>query len=225
MLRILLVEDDNLLGDGIHEGLTQFGYNVEWVQDGAIALHALKVEPFDLVVLDLGLPKKSGIEVLRSMRRSNINIPVIILTARDSIDDRVQGLDAGADDYMIKPFDLNELCARIRAASRRNASHGKPDNLLSVGAVELDTASLSVAAEGQNIPVSRREFAILHKLMANTNRVMSRQSLTESVYGWDDEIDSNAIEVHIHNLRKKLAEYLKIRTIRGIGYIIEQNHP
>lgn len=223
MLRILLVEDNEFLGDGINEGLTQFGYNVEWVKDGETAIYASKVEEFDLVILDLGLPKVSGIEVLRTMRRNNINAPIIILTARDGVEDRVKGLDAGADDYMVKPFDLNELRARIRAASRRTNNHGKPDNIITVGNVSIDTSSMSVSANGINIPVSRREFSLLHRLMANTNRVLSRQSLTDAVYGWGDEIDSNAIEVHIHNLRKKLANHLKIRTIRGIGYIIEQS--
>lgn len=218
-MRILLVEDDELLGDGVRHGLVQYGYTVDWVRDGATALQAIVSENFDLVILDIGLPKKSGLEVLKAVRSKNLNLPVIILTARETVEDRVRGLDAGADDYMVKPFDLEELCARIRAMQRRSVARAEP--ILSYGNITLDPASHSVFKEGELMNISRREYALLQKLLENVGRVISREQLTQTLYGWGDEVDSNALEVHIHNLRKKFGSNF-IRTIRGVGYMIEK---
>ena len=220
-MRILLVEDDLLLGDGISTGLKENNYTVDWVQDGSAAVNAIKFEHFDTVILDLGLPKKSGIEVLKIIRASKNTTPVIILTARDTIEDRVSGLDAGADDYLTKPFELKELCARIRACQRRVTSANKSE--ITVGNITLDTASHRMTVGDEEISLSRREFALLHKLIEMPGKVVSRDRLSQSMYGWGDDVDSNAIEVHIHNLRKKIGTELKIRTIRGIGYILEEN--
>lgn len=218
-MRILLVEDDELLGDGVRVGLTQYGYIVDWVKDGQSALSALLSETFDMVVLDLGLPKRSGIDVLRSVRAKNITTPVVILTARELVEDRVKGLDAGADDYLVKPFDLNELTARMRALQRRSTS--RAETQIIYNNIVLDPASHSVTLDGEPVNISRREFALLQKLLENAGRVLSRERLTQSLYGWGDDIDSNALEVHIHNLRKKFGTDL-IRTIRGVGYMVEK---
>ena len=220
-MRILLVEDDQLLGDGISTGLKENNYTVDWVTDGSSALNALKFEHFDIVVLDLGLPKKDGIEVLSQARLSKIDTPVIILTARDTIEDRVAGLDAGADDYLTKPFELKELCARIRACQRR-VSAVKNSEIV-IGPLKLDTAGHRVYINNVEANLSRREFSMLYKLVEQPEKVISRDVLTQSMYGWGDDVDSNAIEVHIHNLRKKLGDSIKIRTIRGVGYIVEEN--
>lgn len=219
-MRLLLVEDDELLGDGLSAGLKQNGYTVDWLKDGESADQALKTEEFEIIVLDLGLPKLSGIEVLQNFRSRGNTTPVIILTARESIEDRIKGLDSGADDYLIKPFDLDELCARIRALQRR--FNLRPESLLSHRDVTLDPASHTVRFKNENLNLSRREFALLLKLLENVGRVLSRESLTQSLYGWGDEVDSNALEVHIHNLRKKLGNDF-ILTIRGIGYMIDKN--
>lgn len=220
-MRILLVEDDQLLGDGLSAGLTQYGYTVDWLKDGQSALHALLTENFDLVVLDLGLPRRSGLDVLKTIRSKNISTPVVVLTARETVDDRVKGLDAGADDYLVKPFDLDELCARIRALQRRAKHRAKPK--LSHGDITIDMSSHTVLINDQIVNISRREFALLHKLLENRGRVISRDQLSQSLYGWGDDVDSNALEVHIHNLRKKFGQGL-IRTIRGVGYMIEEVH-
>jgi two-component system response regulator QseB len=219
-MRVLLVEDDELLGDGVRNGLIQYGYTVDWVKDGASAQQAILSESsFDMVVLDIGLPKKSGIEVLTSMRSKNIKTPVVILTARDTVEDQVKGLDAGADDYIAKPFDLDALCARMRALQRRTTSRAKP--VLTYGAISLDPASHTVHVNEDLINISRREFALLQKLLENAGRVLSREHLTSTLYGWGDDVDSNALEVHIHNLRKKFGTKL-IRTIRGVGYMVDK---
>lgn len=218
-MRVLLVEDDELLGDGVRIGLTQFGYVVDWVKDGQMALQAILSETFDTIVLDLELPKKSGLEVLKAARAKNITTPVLILTARELVEDRVKGLDAGADDYLVKPFDLDELSARIRALQRRTVSRAEP--LIHLGNLSIDPASRSVYLDGEPVLLSRREFALLHKLVENMGRVLSREQLTQTLYGWGDEIDSNALEVHIHNLRKKFGHNM-IRTIRGVGYVVEK---
>ncbi|MEE3003577.1 MAG: response regulator [Pseudomonadota bacterium] len=220
-MRILLVEDDQLLGDGISTGLKENNYTVDWVKDGYSAIQAIKFEHFDIIVLDLGLPKKDGIEVLKTTRASNIKTPVIILTARDTLEDRVAGLDAGADDYLTKPFELKELCARIRACQRRVTGSNNSEIIL--GNVKLDTAGHKLFIDGIEENLSRREFSLLLKLIEMPGKVISRDILTQSIYGWGDDVDSNAIEVHIHNLRKKLGTNIKIRTIRGVGYIIEEN--
>jgi two-component system response regulator QseB len=219
-MRILLVEDDELLGEGLRKGLIQEGYAVDWIKDGMAADYALKGEKFDLIVLDLGLPKLMGIEVLQNMRSRGDITPVLILTARESVEDRVKGLDAGADDYLIKPFDLDELCARLRALQRRFAERAAPT--LEHGDISLDPASHTVLLKEESINLSRREFALLHILLENAGRVLSREHLTQSLYGWGEEVDSNALEVHVHNLRKKFGQDF-IRTVRGIGYTIEKS--
>jgi two-component system response regulator QseB len=218
-MRILLAEDDELLGDGLRAGLTHEGHAVDWLKDGKAASHALKVETFDMIVLDLGLPKRSGLEVLRELRASGVSTPVLILTAHETIEDRVKGLDSGADDYLTKPFDLYELTARLRALQRRFAARSQPT--LSYGALKLDPSSHTVTLNDEVIHLPRREFALLQKLLENVGHVLSRDLLTQSLYGWEEEIDSNVLEVHIHNLRKKLGANF-IKTIRGIGYMAEK---
>lgn len=220
-MRVLLVEDDELLGDGIRTGLKHYGHTIDWVKDGKAANDVLssKYETFDIIVLDLGLPKLSGLNVLKNLRDKNINTPVVILTARETVDDRVRGLDAGADDYITKPFDLDELCARLRALQRRSKARAKP--ILIYGNITLDPASHIVTKAGEPIVVSRREFALLQKLLENAGRVISREQLNQTLYGWGENIDSNALEVHIHNLRKRFGTHV-IRTIRGVGYMAEK---
>lgn len=219
-MRILLVEDDELLGDGLRTGLIQYGYVTDWLKDGVSADQALKTENFDIIVLDLGLPKMSGITVLQNLRARGVTTPVLILTARESIEDRVKGLDSGADDYLTKPFDLDELCARLRALQRRFSSRAEP--LIVRDNITLDPAAHTVTLDGELVNVSRREFALLHKLLENAGRVLSREHLTQSLYGWGEDVDSNALEVHIHNLRKKFGQDF-IHTIRGIGYMIDKS--
>lgn len=219
-MRLLLVEDDEPLGDALKAGLIQSGYVVDWLKDGESARTALDIESFELIILDLGIPKLGGIPLLKHIRHIGNKTPVIVLTAHESVDSRVEGLDAGADDYMIKPFDLNELTARIRALVRR--SQGRADTVIHYRNITLDPASHEVTLDGQEIHISRREFALLQKLVENVGLVISREQLMQSIYGWDEDLDSNALEVHIHNLRKKLnADF--IRTIRGIGYIAEKD--
>ncbi|MFO2630913.1 response regulator [Legionella pneumophila serogroup 1] len=219
-MRLLLVEDDELLGDAVKAGLTQFGYVVDWLKDGEAARAALKSESFELIILDLGLPKLSGLSLLQNIRHDGNSTPVIILTARESIEDRVKGLDSGADDYLIKPFDLNELSARIRALVRR--SQGRADSVLQYKNITLDPAAHSVFVDDVLVNVPRREFALLQKLLENSGQVLSREQLMQSIYGWEEDVDSNALEVHIYNLRKKLNANF-IRTIRGVGYMAEKN--
>jgi two-component system OmpR family response regulator/two-component system response regulator QseB len=216
-MRILLVEDDPQLGDGLTIGLRQAGFAVDWVKDGNSADHALQSEGFDLVVLDLGLPRLSGMDVLRRARSRRQTLPVLILTARDATGDKVSGLDAGADDYLVKPVDLDELAARVRALTRRSAGRAAP--LLTRGDLALDPAAHSVTLAGAPVELSGREFSLLQMLLENAGRVLTRSQLEQSVYGWRDEPDSNALEVHIHHLRRKLGSDL-IRTLRGVGYTI-----
>ncbi len=216
-MRILLVEDDPQLGDGIRTGLHQAGYIIDWLQDGLSALHSLEVENFDMVVLDLGLPRMDGISVLKKIRTSGNDVPVLILTARDTVADRVKGLDSGADDYLLKPFDLDELCARVRALSRRHS--GRASSLIKHLDITLDPIGRSLRKNGKNITLSTREFNILQIFLENIGRVLSRERIEESLFGWDDSLESNATEVHIHHLRKKLGKEL-IVTIRGVGYMI-----
>lgn len=216
-MRILLVEDDPELGDGLTVGLRQEGLAVDWLKDGNSADQALQSESFDLVVLDLGLPRLSGMEVLARARSRGQTMPVLILTARDATGDKVSGLDAGADDYLVKPINLDELSARIRALARRSAGRSVP--LLTHGNITLDPAARTVMLSGQSVELSGREFSLLEVLLENAGRVLSRSHLEQSLYGWRDEPDSNALEVHIHHLRKKLGSAL-IRTLRGVGYTI-----
>lgn len=219
-MRLLLVEDDESLGEAVKTGLTQFGYIVDWLKNGEIARSMLKSETFDLILLDLGLPKLEGLQLLHVIRGNGIQTPVIILTARESVEDRVKGLDGGADDYIIKPFDLNELSARIRALTRR--SQGRADTEIHYRNITIDPASHTVVINNTTINFPRREFALLLKLLENQGQVVTREQIMQSIYSWDDDVDSNTLEVHVHNLRKKLnADY--IRTIRGIGYMIEKN--
>ena len=217
-MRILLVEDDELLGSGIHDALTYGAYAVEWVRDGRQALAALKGNGFDLIVLDLGLPGLDGLEVLRRARSGGAMTPVLVLSARDTATDRVTGLDAGADDYLIKPFDLDELLARLRALQRR--LRGTAVNVLDHGDVRLDCATLRVTYRGRAIALQRRELMVLRKLLESPGQVLTRAQLEEAIYGWDGNVESNAVDVHVHNLRKKLYPEL-IRTVRGIGYCVE----
>ncbi|OHC71362.1 MAG: DNA-binding response regulator [Rhodocyclales bacterium GWA2_65_20] len=216
-MRILLVEDDPLLGDGLAAGLRQAGFAVDWLKDGESAVAALQSERFDLAVLDLGLPKLSGMEVLTRLRAHGSALPVLILTARDATTDKISGLDGGADDYLVKPVDLDELAARIRALLRRAAGRAEPE--LRHGAIVLDPAGHRVEHDGRPVELSAREFAVLHALLANAGRVMTRGQLEQSIYGWNEEPDSNALEVHIHHLRRKFGSDL-IKTLRGVGYTI-----
>ncbi|MBU6505335.1 MAG: response regulator [Betaproteobacteria bacterium] len=218
-MRTLLVEDDPLLGDGIRAGLKQAGYAVDWARDGQTAKASLETGDYALLVLDLGLPKVSGMDLLKWLRTKGNRIPVLVLTARDTVADRVAGLDAGADDYLIKPFDLDELIARLRALSRRSSGQAAP--LLQHGDIELDPAARQVRKDGQHIDLSAREFTLLQELLLHTGRVLSREQLEERLYGWGEEVESNSVEVHIHHLRKKLGSSL-IRTLRGVGYVIDK---
>lgn len=223
-MRILLVEDNILLGEGIIRGLNQFQYSTIWAKNGQEALDLLvrDKQQFDIAILDLGLPEVPGLEVLKNMRCKNISTPTIILTARDSIDDRVLGLDAGADDYLVKPFDLDELSARIRSLHRRSKSASQMT--LNHEDIVLDPASHVVYQNGYPVLISRREFTILQKLLENSGRVISRDQLNQTLYGWGENVDSNALEVHIHNLRKRFGSHV-IRTIRGVGYMVEKRLP
>lgn len=218
-MRLLLVEDDNALGEGLRLGLRQEGYTVDWLEDGASALHALLSEDFDLLVLDLGLPRMSGLQVLRELRRSGSALPVLILTARDATEDRIAGLDAGADDYLVKPFDLDELKARLRALLRRSA--GRAELRIEHAGVSLDPSSQQVSYQGKPVPMTPKEYLLLHELLSQPGKVLTRERLVQLLYGWDEEAESNTLEVHIHHLRKKLFSSL-IRTVRGVGYLVEE---
>jgi two-component system, OmpR family, response regulator len=215
-MRILLVEDDRLLGDGLQAGLSQAGYAVDWLRDGEAAVAALSTESFAAVVLDLGLPKRDGWSVLKWLRARHDATPVLILTARDQLEDKVRGLDLGADDYVLKPFDLDEIAARLRALVRR--AHGRPEPIITVGEVELNPAARTVMRAGQPVELTPREFDLLHLLLQNADRVLTRRTLEEQLYTWNEAVDSNALEVHIHHLRRKLGNDL-IRTVRGVGYM------
>lgn len=216
-MRILLAEDDPLLGDGLRAGLRQLGFQVDWVRDGDAAQHELGTQAYAAAVLDLGLPRKDGLEVLAAIRQARITLPVLVLTARDAVPDRIRGLDAGADDYVVKPVDLHELAARLRALVRR--AHGQPQECLRAQDVVLDPAARSVRQAGELITLSTREFDLLHAFMLNVGHVLSREQLEQYLYSWGQEVESNAIEVHIHNLRRKLGNAM-IHTVRGVGYIL-----
>jgi len=218
-MRILLVEDDKLLGEGIQLGLQQEGHIIEWLKDGKLAEYTAMHEQFDAIILDLGLPRVSGLDILKNMRQENVATPVMILTARDGIDERVKGLDLGADDYLTKPFDLSEISARLRAITRRSMGRATP--MIKHNNITLDPASREVTLKDKPIKISRREFALLHTLLTHAGKVISRNHIIESLYGWEEDIDSNALEVHIHHLRKKFGNHF-IRTIRGIGYMIHK---
>ena len=216
-MRILLVEDDTLLGDGVCAGLRREDNAVDWVKNGESALTAIEETQYDSIILDIGLPRMSGLDVLRHMREADNHTPVLILTAQDDITDRVNGLDAGADDYLVKPFEFAELCARLRALSRRN--RGACSEVIQYEGITIDSTAHTVEYKQQPVTLSRREFTLLVELITNQGRVLSRQNLEQKLYSWGDEIESNTIEVHIHHLRKKFYSEL-IKTVRGIGYII-----
>lgn len=214
-----MIEDDEMLGDAIQQGLVQKGYTVDWVRRKKDANIALGVQKYDLVVLDIGLPDGSGLEVLSVMRRKSNKIPVLILTANDTVQDRVEGLDAGADDYLVKPFDIEELCARIRSLHRR--SLGEPSPTITYKDIKLDLVSHTASKSGKVVEIGAKEFVILQTLIGKAGRVISKTDLEETLYGWDDEFSSNTVEVHIHRIRKKFGNDF-IKNIRGVGYIVEK---
>ena len=219
-MRILLIEDDAMIGKALLSGLADAGFAVDWVTDGRAAELALANDVYDLAVLDLGLPKKDGMAILASMRSMGNAMPVLIASARDAVRDRVAGLEAGADDYVLKPFDFDELVARVRALLRRNAGSGSP--LLKFGSLMLDPLRKLVTQGDATVDLSAKEFAVLEALMRRPGAVLSRAQLEESVYGWGDEVGSNAIEVHLHHLRKKLGAAV-IKNVRGVGYRVTED--
>lgn len=218
-MRVLLVEDDELLGNGVRTGLMQEGYAVDWLKDGEQANLAVQTETFDVIMLDIGLPRCSGLEILKILRAHGVTTPVMMLTANGSIDTCVRHLDKGADDYLVKPFELGEVYARLRALLRR--ASGRTEPVLVCGDIIIDLAAHSVTKNNQRIAITLKEFSLLHKLFESTGRVLSKEQLNQTLYSWENDIESNAIEVHIHNLRKKLGSNL-IRTIRGIGYMVDK---
>jgi len=219
-MRLLLVEDDEILGDGLVEGLKMEGYAVDWLTNGKLADEALKTNSYELVVLDLNLPDMEGLDILKALRARKDETPVMVLTAKDTVPDRVIGLDSGADDFVIKPFELDEVCARLRALARRNEGRSVPN--IEYKGIVLDPASRQVTWNDEKVDLSQKEFEILSFLMSNIGRVISRARLEESMYSWDSDVESNTVEVHIHHLRKKLDPSI-IRTVRGVGYIIDED--
>jgi DNA-binding response OmpR family regulator len=214
-MRVLLAEDDAMIGEAVRAGLRRDGLAVDWVRDGVAAEGAVAAGAYDLMLLDLGLPAKAGLQVLRGLRGRGSGLPVVVLTARDAVADRVAGLDAGADDYLVKPFDLRELAARVRAVMRRKG--GVASALVEHNGVSLDPATREVRKDGAAIDVSPREFALLHALFERPGRILSRAQLEDRLYGWGEEVESNVVEVHIHSLRRKLGTEF-IRNVRGVGY-------
>jgi two-component system response regulator QseB len=219
-MRLLLAEDDAMIGAAVRDRLRGQGFAVDWVRDGRAADAALMGDVYDLLLLDLGLPGREGLAVLKALRGRGSTLPVVILTARDAVDDRVAGLDAGADDYVVKPFDLKELEARLRAVLRRRA--GSASSVIEHGRLSLDLASHELRRDGAPVPLSPREFALLHALLERPGRILSRAQLEERLYGWGEEVGSNVVEVHIHSLRRKLGADL-IRNVRGVGYRIPED--
>ena len=218
-MRLLLVEDDPMIGNSVQSGLKQDGYSVDWVRDGVAADLAMANGVYELLLLDLGLPHKSGLDLLTGLRKKGASLPVLVITARDSVADRVKGLDAGADDYLVKPFDLTELSARIRALMRRQAGRSSP--VIEHGPLSLNPATHEVTLAGVPVNLSAREFALLHAFLEQPGVPLSRTQLEERLYGWDEEIESNVVEVYIHSLRRKLgAEW--IRNVRGVGYLVPE---
>ena len=216
-MRLLLVEDDPMIGASVQNGLRHEAHSVDWVRDALAGELALTNDVYDLMLLDLGLPGKSGLELLANLRRKGGALPVLVITARDSVADRVKGLDAGADDYLVKPFDLDELSARIRALIRRQSGRASP--LIEHGALVLNPATHQVTLSGQPVSLSAREFSLLHALLEQPGVPLSRAQLEDRIYGWDEEVESNTVEVYIHALRRKLgADW--IRNVRGVGYLV-----
>jgi DNA-binding response OmpR family regulator len=218
-MRILLAEDDKYLGEGLTMGLRQLGHTVDWVMDGMAAEQALSTENLDALILDLGLPRQDGLHVLEKLRKQGKDLPVLVLTARDTVENRIEGLDLGADDYVVKPFDLLEVNARLRAITRRR--EGRVATVITYDDLVLDPAAHSLTKAGEEIMLGASEFAILESLLTQQGRILSRQVLEETLYGWDEGVESNAIEVYIHHLRKKLGKDL-IKTVRGVGYTIKK---
>lgn len=220
-MRILLVEDDPMIGDAIQGALSDASYATDWVKNGLTALSVLETQPYDLVLLDLGLPGKDGLDVLDSIRARNNPVPLLIITARDSLDDRLRGLDGGADDYLLKPFDLAELLARMRAVLRRNG--GSAQSLLDNGVVALDLVSKQAStAENPDVQLSSREFALLQALLIRPGAILSRSELEDRLYGWGNEVESNAVEFLIHSLRRKLGNQV-IKNVRGMGWMVSKS--
>lgn len=218
-MRILLVEDDVLIGGAIEQALHDRAQAVDWVRDGTTALSVAKTENYSLILLDLGLPGKDGLTVLRELRQKKSSVPVIIITARDAVEDRIRGLDEGADDYLVKPFSISELQARMRAVVRRNQGAGDP--ILSNGILSLNPATYEVTRGDETLTLSAREYALLHALMQRPGTVLSRENLEESIYGWNEEVASNAVEFLIHGLRKKLGKEA-IKNVRGLGWMVNK---
>ena len=218
-MRILLAEDDELLGVGLRAGLQQQGFEVDWVRDGQAALRELLALDYEAAVLDLGLPRLDGMEVLAALREQGRSLPVLVLTARDAVQSRIAGLDTGADDYVVKPVDLHELAARLRALVRR--AHGLQQTVLQAGQVQLDPVGHVVTLAGQPVDLAQREYALLHALMRNPGRILSREQLEAQIYSWGSEVASNAVEVHVSHLRRKLGANL-IDTVRGLGYLFNE---
>ncbi len=216
-MRLLLVEDDAMIGASVQDGLRQDGFAVDWVRDGNAAELALANERYDLVLLDLGLPGKSGLDVLAALRKRGSVVPVLILTARDAVGDRVKGLDSGADDYLVKPFDLDELAARVRALLRRQAGRAEP--VIRHGELALNPATHEATLRGAALTLTAREFALLEALLERPGAILSKAQLEERLYGWNEEVESNTVEVYVHSLRKKLGADF-IRNVRGVGYMI-----
>lgn len=216
-MRILLAEDDSQLGEGLALGLKELGHTVDWVKDGVAVQQALDTESLDALILDLGLPQIDGLTILKQLRQRQEDLPVLVLTARDTIESRIEGLDLGADDYVVKPFDLMEVNARLRAISRRRQGRAAP--VIEHGELRLDPASREVTLSGEPVKLSSYEYAVLETLITHAGRILSRQFLEQSLYGWDEGVESNAVEVYIHHLRKKLGKSL-IRTVRGVGYSV-----
>lgn len=219
-MRLLLAEDDLMIGNGLQQGLRKKGFSVDWVRDGNSALLALETNPYAMLLLDLGLPQKDGMDVLKALRQRGETMPTIIVTARDALPDRLAGLDGGADDYLIKPFALEELISRIHAVSRRQAGRAQVE--LRVGPLRLDPVRHLLWLCDEPADVSPKEFALLHALMREPGAVLSREQLEDALYGWEKEVGSNAVEVHIYNLRKKLGAEV-VRTVRGVGYRIDED--
>lgn len=221
-MRLLLVEDDGMIGESVRDLLRDEGYAVDWVRDGAVALTVLESQTYDLILLDLGLPLRDGLSVLRALRARKDRSPVLVTTARDAFAQRIEGLDAGADDYIVKPYDLGELLARIRALVRRAAGRAEP--LYTHAGISIDPATREVRVHGQPVLLSAREWTLLHLLLVRPGQMLSRRQIEEKLYSWKDEVSSNAVEVHIHSLRKKLGAEL-IQNVRGVGYTIARNPP
>ncbi|MEG0822262.1 MAG: response regulator [Burkholderiaceae bacterium] len=219
-MRVLLVEDDPMIGTAVQQALRDAAYAVDWVQDGAAANSALEVQTYDLALLDLGLPRRDGLEVLAHLRRQGLDLPVLILTARDALEDRIRGLDLGADDYLAKPFELGELLARMRAVTRRRAGAAAP--LLTNGKLSLDPATREASFDGTQARLSAREFSLLQALLMRPGAILSRAELEDRIYGWNETVESNAVEFLIHAIRKKFGAAV-IKNVRGLGWLVDKS--